>query len=161
MLACNQIVAIRRPGRVVEQTKIFFRHLVGVFTVAIHYPDVVAAPCIAGKTDTFTVGTESGLYFVGRTLSQGNRLTTLYRNKINITEHIKDNFFTTWADIKIHPGAFVGGENQRIHRTMNFVDVPFFSFSPARRSVGIRTAVKMNENRRIPSSICEFKNCSD
>ena len=64
MFAGNQVVAIRGPASVVEQTEIFFGHHLSSAAVFTHDPDVVAAAAVTGKTDQVAVRTETGLHLV-------------------------------------------------------------------------------------------------
>src|SRR5690606_21126613 len=89
MLTGHQIVTIRHPRCVVQETKIFFGYLTCVASVGPHHPDIVPAACITGEGNPLAIGTEPWLYFIRQARSQGFRLTAGSRNGIDISQKVE------------------------------------------------------------------------
>jgi len=102
----HDILVIRRPNRIVQQTKIFFRHRLCIRAVAMHHPNIIAARAVAGETDFFSIRTETRLNFKRRSAAEQFGLAAGAGQNINITQQIKNDFFAVGTDVEIHPRAF-------------------------------------------------------
>ena len=63
MLARGDELAVRAPGRIVEEGEAFLGQLAFAGTVRVHDPDIVAAAAIRGEGDLASVGREAGVGF--------------------------------------------------------------------------------------------------
>ena len=107
MLLGNNEPAIGTPARLIQKTKLFFRHLTLIRTIDTHDPDIVAATAIRRKRDTFTVRRKAWLDLVWQSFGNPVRDAARYGQGVDVAQQIKGNGPTIRANVKIHPGAFV------------------------------------------------------
>src|SRR5213075_1392131 len=91
-LARDEELAVRRPGRLVEQAERLLRHLLRVRSVAIHDPDVVAAGAVAGEGDPFAVRAVTRLHVPLDARGQRLRFAAGDGNGVDVAEEIEGDF---------------------------------------------------------------------
>ncbi len=130
MFTSDQVLAVRRPVRVVEQAEIFLADRGGAAAVGFHAPEVVAAAAVGGEGDLLAVGREARLHVPGRAAAQAPGLAAACRQQIQVAEHREHDLLAVRAQVQVQPGAFVGAELHAFALGMRAVDVPL------RRGVG-------------------------
>ena len=157
MLAADQVLAIRRPHRIVEQAEILLRHLRRAAAVAIHAPQVVAAAAVGGVGDLFAVGRETRLHVPGRAAADAGGVAAADRQGVNVPEHRKRDRAAVGADVEIEPGAFVGAELDRLRWAVGGVHVPlgFVCFVGGADSAGERKSEGEGERMQFHGGVPE------
>ena len=65
VLAADEVLAVGRPGRLVEQAERLLRDLLRIRAVAVHDPEVVAAAAVGGERDPLAVRRVARLHVPG------------------------------------------------------------------------------------------------
>ena len=124
VLAADQVLAVRRPRRVVEQAEALLRHLRGAAAVGAHAPQVVAAVAVRGVGDLAAVGRVARLHVPGRARGQTRGPAAVDRQAVEVAEHREHDAAPVRRDVEVQPRALIGGETHRLRRAVLPVDVP-------------------------------------
>src|SRR5260370_40856344 len=82
VLAAGHVLAVGSPGRAVEQTERLFAERLQIAAVALHHPEIVAAPAIAGERDRAPLRPEARLHVPGHAAGERLRLPALHRDAV-------------------------------------------------------------------------------
>src|SRR5690606_23088089 len=88
MLARHDVLAIRRPRRIVHQSEALLRYLRGVAVSDADAPDVVAAAAIRGERDFLAVRREARLHVPGAARGQRLGMPTVDRQQVEVAEQV-------------------------------------------------------------------------
>ena len=101
-----QIISIRHPASIVYQSEIFFGYLFDIGAIRFHNPDIIATTSITSKRNMLSIWTKTRLDFKRNTRTKYFGISSCNWHAVNISQHIKNNRFPIWTNIKIHPSAF-------------------------------------------------------
>ncbi len=125
VLARDDVVAVRRPGRLVQQAEGLLGHRVGVGAVAVHDPDIVAAAPVGGVGDPAAVGGVTGLHVPGHAGGQGLGFAAGDGDRVDVAQQVEGDLLAVGADIEGQPGAGLDVDLRLMTRPGRGVDIPF------------------------------------
>ena len=126
MFSNEDVLTIGRPGRAIDQAIVLFGYLPSVFSVRVHYPDVVSAVAIGCESDQLAVRAEARLTLPGNAAGEELGFAATDWHPVDVSQNIEDNLLTIRRDIAAHPGAFVGVELYECGRSVISLDIPGF-----------------------------------
>src|SRR5204863_110677 len=103
VLAGDDVFAVRRPTRLVEQAEGLFGHLLRIGAVAIHDPDVVAAGAVAGEGDPFAVRAVARLHVPFDAGGQRFRFAAADGDAVDVAEEVEGDLLPIRADVDRQP----------------------------------------------------------
>src|SRR5688572_20592433 len=121
------VLAVRRPGRAVDEPALLARDLPGILALGIDRPDVPQPVAIARDCDAPAVRTEAGLHVERRAAGQpgrGRGPAPVDRHDVDVAEQIEYDTPAVRADVDVHPRAFGRLEGQLRDRAEIGADVP-------------------------------------
>ena len=124
MLATDEVLAIRRPRRIIEQAEVFLADLECIAATCRHAPQVVAAAAIRGEGDFAAVRREARLHIPGRTRADAFGIAACDGQQVEIAEQIENDLLAIRTHVEVHPGAFVHAEANRLGGTVIGIDIP-------------------------------------
>ncbi len=128
VLAGDDVLAVRRPGRAVEQPERLLGDGVDVGAVVVHHPDVVAAPLVAGEGDRLAVRAVARLHLPGDVMGERLGLAAGDRHGVEIAQQIEGDLPAVRADVEAQPGP-LGDVDRHLGRgSGGLVDVPLLLF---------------------------------
>src|SRR5690606_25472405 len=128
VLAGDDVLPVRRPGRVVEQAEVLFGHLARITAVGGDGPDVVAAAAVGGEGDAAAVRRPARLHVPGAAGGDAGGGAAADRHAVEIAEQREHQLAAVGRDVDVHPGAFAGFEADGLRRALGGLDVPFGRF---------------------------------
>src|SRR5690606_17468627 len=114
VLAGHDVLAVRRPGGVVEQAEAFVSHLARIAAVGGNRPDVVAAAAVGGEGDAAAVRRPARLDVPGAPAGDAGGRTAADRHAVEVTQQREHDGAAVGRDVHVHPGAFAGLEAHRL-----------------------------------------------
>ena len=133
MPAGEDVVAVGRPRRAVDEPAPLARHLFRVLPLRIHRPDVPQPVTVARERDALAVGAEARLHVEGgpaRDPCRRRRPRSSDRHHVDVAEQIEDHLPAVGADVEVHPRAFGGVEGDLLGRPEVRVHVPLLGIRP-------------------------------
>ena len=107
MLARGDILAVRAPGRRVQQAEGLPGDRARARSVGVHHPDIVAAAAVRGEGDQPPVGREARLHVEGEARGDPRRRPARDRHGVDVAEQVEGDRPPVRADVDVHPGALV------------------------------------------------------
>jgi hypothetical protein len=104
MLAGDDVLAVGRPVRLIQQAERLFRHLFRVTAVARDRPDVVAGSAITRERDPFSVRVVLRLHVPCDSARERARFASSHRDHIEVSEQIEDDLPSVRTDVDRCPG---------------------------------------------------------
>ncbi len=130
VLASDQVLAIGRPGRIVEQAEILVAHLRRAAAVAADAPQVIAAAAVGGVGEPLPVGREARLHVPGRARGQAPGVAAFDRQEVDVAEQREGDGLAVAAYVQVEPGALVDREAHGLGGPVRGVDVPLRRIFP-------------------------------
>ena len=124
VLAAHQVLAVGRPGAVVEQAEIFLADLHRAAAVGLHAPEVVAAAAVGGERDFLAVRREPRLDVPRRAAGDAPRAAAAGGQRVQVAQHREDDRLAVRAQVEVEPGAFIGAEAHRLALGVSGIHVP-------------------------------------
>ncbi len=128
VLAGDDVLAVGRPGRAVEQAERLLGDRARVRAVAVDEPDVVAAPLVAGEGDRLAVRAVAGLHLPGDVMGERPRLAAGDRDRVEIAQQVEGDLLAVRADVEVQPGPLGDVDRHLGRRSGRLVDVPLLLF---------------------------------
>src|SRR5688500_12932917 len=110
MAACIDVIAVRRPGRTVDEPATLARNLLRVLSVDLHGPDVPQAVAVRGEGDSFAVRAEAGLHVERGSAGDSRRraaAAAVDGHDVDVAEQIEHELPAVGTDVDVHPRPFV------------------------------------------------------
>src|SRR5690606_2409175 len=123
-LAGHDVLAVRRPRRIVEQAEAFLGDLARIAAVGGDGPDVVAAAAVGGEGDAAAAGRPARLHVPGAAGGDAGGGAAGGRHAVEVAEQGEHEFAAIGRDVHVHPGALAGLEAHGLRRALGGLDVP-------------------------------------
>src|SRR5262245_10810623 len=113
MVAGEEIPAVGRPDRTVDEPALLPGHLAETGSIRMNHPEVRSAVAIAREGDERAIGTETRLHVEGgaaREPSSRSSARAFDRHEVQIAEDVEDDRLSVRAHVEIDPRSFIGLE---------------------------------------------------
>ena len=113
VLAGHDVLAIGRPGGVVEQAEALVGHLARVAAVGGNGPDVVATAAVGGEGDAAAVRRPARLDIPGAAAADAGGGAAGDRHAVQVAQQREHDRAPVGRHVHVHPGALAGLEAHR------------------------------------------------
>ena len=124
VLARDNVIAVGGPVRSVEQAEAFLGDRALGRSVAVHYPDIVAAAAVGRKGDFASVGRVARLHVPRVAARQRPGLAAGDRHDVNVAEHVEGDLTAVGRDVEVHPRALGDVDQHVVAGPMAGGDIP-------------------------------------